>query len=144
MTALPDEHSKRFIAVLNKKIETGKLLNALGHMTAGLAGGYGRAEEMCFLPYEDKDGGAHPHVSHFPFIVLKADNSNKIRNVRKEALARNILFTDFTSSMTVGTSQQQQESTAHTPEEELEYYGICLFGDTDTLREFTGKFSLFQ
>ncbi|PIQ75709.1 DUF2000 domain-containing protein [Candidatus Peregrinibacteria bacterium CG10_big_fil_rev_8_21_14_0_10_49_24] len=144
MTSLPDEHSKRFIAILNKKIETGKLFNALGHMTAGLAGGSGRAEEMCFLPYQDKDGGAHPHVSHFPFIVLKADNSNKIRRVREEALARGILFTDFTSTMTVGTSKQQQESTADTPEEELEYYGICLFGDTETLREFTGKFSLYQ
>jgi len=53
MEHLPDEHSKRFIAVLNKKVEAGKLLNALGHMTAGLTGGSGRAEEMCFLQYED-------------------------------------------------------------------------------------------
>ena len=119
-------------------------MNALGHMTAGLAGGSGKAEEMCFLPYQDKDGGDHPHISHFPFIVLKADNSNKIRRVREQALARGIPFTDFTSTMTVGTSQQQQESTKDTSEEELEYYGICLFGDTEELREFTGKFSLYQ
>jgi len=33
---LPDENSLRFIAVLNKKVETGKLMNALGHMSAGL------------------------------------------------------------------------------------------------------------
>ncbi len=141
---LPDEHSKRFIAILNKKIETGKLLNALGHMTAGLAGGYGRQEEMCFLPYQDKDGGRHPHVSHFPFIVLKADNSNQIRTVRNEALARGILFTDFTSTMTVGSSADQQETTGQTSEAELEYFGICLFGETEVLREFTKKFSLFS
>lgn len=144
MENLPDENSKRFIAILNKKVETGRLLNALGHMTAGLAGGSGKAAEMCFLQYEDKEGGSHPHISHFPFIVLKADNSNKIRKVREEALERDVPFTDFTSTMTVGTSQQQQDSTKDTPEEELEYYGICLFGKTDELREFTGKFSLFQ
>jgi hypothetical protein len=144
MEQLPDEHAKRFIAILNKKAEIGKLMNALGHMTAGLAGGSGKAGEMCFLQYQDRDGGIHPNISHFPFIVLKADNSSKIKKVREEALARGISFTDFTSSMTVGSSTEQQERTKNIGAEELEYYGICLFGDTVTLREFTGKFSLFS
>lgn len=144
MNNLPDENTKRFVAVLNKKIETGKLMNALGHMTAGLAGGYGKQDEMCFLQYEDKDNGKHPNISHFPFIVLKADNSNQIRVVRQEAIKRGVIFTDFTSTMTVGTSQEQQNKTKDTPEAELEYYGICLFGQTQELKEFTGKFSLFQ
>jgi len=141
---LPDENSKRFIAVLNKKIELGRLMNALGHMTAGLSGGSGKAEEMCFLQYQDKDGGSHPNISHFPFIVLKADNSNKIRTVRNECITRGISFSDFTSTMTVGTSQEQQDATRALSEQELEYYGIVMFGTTIELREFTGKFSLFQ
>lgn len=144
MNDLPDERTKRFVAILNKKIEAGKLMNALGHMTAGLAGGFDKREQMCFLEYQDKEGGIHPNISHFPFIVLKADNSNQIRTVRNEALARSISFTDFTSTMTVGTSEEQQNATKNTPEQELEYYGICLFGETDALREFTGKFSLFN
>ena len=45
-TELPDENKFRFVAILNKKIEPGKLMNALGHMTAGLAGGYGKGQEM--------------------------------------------------------------------------------------------------
>lgn len=142
--SLPDENKKRFIAILNKKVETGKLMNALGHMTAWLAGGSEDPEDMCFLQYQDKNGGDHPNISHYPFIVLKADNSNKIRKVRNECIARNIPFSDFTSTMTVGTSQEQQDSTLNTPEEELEYYGICLFGETEELREFTKKFSIFQ
>ncbi len=141
---LPDENSKKFVAILNKKIETGKLTNALGHMTAGLAGGYGKGAEMCFLEYSDKDGGLHPYISHFPFIVLQADNSNQIRTVRKEAIAKNIIFTDFTSTMTVGTSLEQVERTKETPEEELEYFGICMFGETATLDGFTKKFSLWR
>lgn len=144
MNHLPDENSKRFIAILNKKIEIGRLMNALGHMTAGLSGGSEKSEEMCFLQYQDKDGGIHPNISHFPFIVLKADNSNKIKTVRNECIARNVPFTDFTSTMTVGTSQQQQNATKETPEQQLEYYGIVMFGVTEHVREFTGKFSLFQ
>ncbi len=144
MHPLPDERSKRFIAILNRKIEPGKLMNAIGHMTAGLVGGFEKREDMCFLRYEDKDGGVHPNISHFPFIALRADNSNQIRTVRNEAIARGIPFTDFTSTMTVGSSAEQQEKTKATPEAELEYFGICLFGDTEILREFTKKFSLFS
>ena len=144
MTELPDENSKRFIAILSKKIEPGRAMNALGHMTAGLAGCSGKADEMCFLQYHDKNGGTHPNISHYPFIVLKADNSNKIRNVRKECIARKIPFSDFTSTMTLGTSEEQQETTSKTSEEELDYWGIVLFGSTSELKEFTGKFSLYQ
>jgi len=140
---LPSESSKKFVAVLNKKTEPGRLMNALGHMAAGLAGGYDKSEEMNFLQYKDKDGGAHPNISHFPFIVLKAENSNQIRTVRKEAIARNIPYTDFTSTMIVGTSEGQLAATADATEAELEYFGVCMFGDSEELKEFTKKFSLF-
>lgn len=141
---LPDERSHRFIAVLNKKIPFGKLTNALGHMTAGISGKVADSEQLCFLEYKDKDDGSHPAISHFPFIVLAADNSNQIRKVRNEAIARGIAYNDFASSMMVGTSADQVNLTAATPEAELEYYGICLFGKTEDLKEFTGKFSLFK
>ncbi len=144
MDNLPDENSMRFIAILNKKVEIGRLLNALGHMTAGLAGGSEDPSKMCFLQYEDKDKGIHPNISHFPFIVLKAENSNQIRTVRNEAIRRGMKFTDFTSTMTIGTSEEQQNNTRETTEIDLEYYGICLFGSTAELKEFTGKFSLFR
>lgn len=141
---LPNENEYRFVAVLNKKVPIGPLTNALGHMAAGLAGGSGDAGLMFFLQYTDKNNGIHPNISHFPFIVLKADNSNKIRIIREEALKKGILFTDFTSTMTIGTSEEQVERTKNTPEAELEYYGICLFGKTDELKQITGRFSLFN
>ncbi|EKO5148854.1 DUF2000 domain-containing protein [Vibrio fluvialis] len=141
---LPDENSKRFIAVLNKKVEMGRLFNALGHMTAGLVGQIEKVDDLCFLQYQDKDGGTHPSISHYPFIVLKADNSNKIRKVREELLQRGLPFTDFTHTMIVGSSEEQVNATAETAEQDLEYFGICMFGDAAELKEFTGKFSLFK
>jgi hypothetical protein len=144
LTTLPDENSYRFVAVLNKKIEVGRLMNALGHMTAGLAGAVGIAKDMYFLDYTDKDSGIHPGISHFPFIILAADNSNKIRTVRNEAITRNIPFTDFTSTMTLGTSEEQVAATAATAEADLEYFGVVMFGDTKTIKEFTSKFSLYK
>ena len=144
LSNLPSESSYRFVAVLNKKIETGKLMNALGHMTAGLAGSAGDAQDMHFLEYFDKDGVKHPGQSHFPFIILSADNSNKIRTVRNEAVARNIPFVDFTSTMRIGTTQVQMDATLDTKEIDLEYYGIVMFGKTEEIREFTNKLSLYH
>ena len=119
-------------------------MNALGHMTAGLAGGSGKSSEMNFIEYVDKDGGSHPNISKFPFMILKADNSNQIRKVRNEAKNRGIIFTDFTDTMTVDTYVDQLERTKNTVEAELEYYGICLFGKNSDLKELTKKFSLFN
>ncbi|MCE0492932.1 DUF2000 domain-containing protein [Vibrio salinus] len=143
MTDLPDESSKRFIAVLNKKMDIGRTLNVLGHLSVGLSDllETGSAE---YVDYKDMDGNCHPHLSHYPFIVLKADNSNKIRKIREEALSRGIPFTDFTHTMTEGGSVHQQSITNETRETDLEYLGICLFGHTESLREFTKKFSLYK
>ncbi len=137
-----DELTHKFLAVLNKKIPVGKLMNALGHMTAGLAGSYSNLPEMRFDDYFDKDGGKHPSISDNPFILLRADNSNQIRTLRNELLNAGIHFTDFTSTMTVGTYKKQQERTQQTPELELEYYGVCFFGPKDVLNGLTKKFSL--
>lgn len=144
MNNLPDENSKRFIAILNKKIEPGRLMNALGHMTAGLVGGFELNKEICLLDYQDKNDNLQSRISHYPFIVLKADNSNKINNVRKEAKLNSISFTVFTDTMIIGISQDQIDATKNKTEDELEYYGICLFGETEKLKEFTGKFSLYK
>lgn len=144
ISVLPDESAKRFVALLNKKVDIGPLLNALGHMMAGLVGQVEDRSQLCLLQYIDKDGGKHPSISHYPVIVLKADNSNQIRKVRCEVIARGLLYADFTSTMTLGTSARQLEATLQSPEAELEYLGLCMFGDTEVLRELTGKFSLFK
>jgi hypothetical protein len=102
----------RFVAVLNKKIEAGKLMNALGHMAAGFSALFPDKEAMRFDTYTDKDGGEHKSISDNPFIVLSADNSNQIRTLRSALIASDIPFNDFTSTMTVGTFAEQRQKTS--------------------------------
>lgn len=134
----------KFVAVLNKKVETGILMNALAHMAAGLAGTYTDVAAMRFDSYIDKDGNGHRGISDHPFIILRADNSDQIRKLRGELVAAGVNFNDFTSTMTVGTFEEQKDRTKSTPEAELEYYGICMFGDRIALSELTRKFSLWK
>lgn len=139
---LPTTH--KFVAVLNKKIETGQLMNALGHMALGLSNMISDKNSLRLDNYIDKDGGEHKSISDNPFIVLSADNSNQIRTLRNALIENNIPFTDFTSTMTVGTFAEQRQRTSETPELELEYFGICFFGEKNHLSEFTKKFSLWR
>ncbi|MEZ9629252.1 DUF2000 domain-containing protein [Vibrio breoganii] len=143
MSDLPDENQKRYVAILSRKMDLGRSLNVLGHLSVGLSNLLEDSEGQ-YVDYQDMDGNVHPNLSHYPFIVLKADNSNKLRKVRDEAISRNIKFTDFTSSMIEGGSVEQQQRTRETKEADLEYLGVCLFGDTDVLREITKKFSLYK
>lgn len=137
--------TSQFVCVLNKKIETPRLLNALGHMAAGLSALHvDNLVPLRFQDYIDNDGGAHKNISDNGFIVLKADNSNKLRDLRNKLLELNIPFTDFTSTMTVGTYAEQHEKTSQTPEAELEYFGVCFFMNREASRELTKKFSLFN
>ncbi|CAH1586448.1 MULTISPECIES: DUF2000 domain-containing protein [Vibrio harveyi group] len=143
MNQLPDEKQKRFVAVISKKVEVGRAVNVLGHLSVSLANQLSD-DDAVYTDYHDLDGNLHPNISHYPFIVLRADNSNKIRNLRQEALDKGIPFSDFTHTMVEGGSEVQQQTTKNTSEAELEYLGICLFGETETLRELTKKFSLYR
>lgn len=143
MNQLPDESQKRFVAVISKKVEVGRAVNVLGHLSVSLADQLSDGD-AAYTDYHDLDGNVHPNISHYPFIVLRADNSNKIRKLRQEALNKGTPFSDFTHTMVEGGSEVQQQITKNSPEADLEYLGICLFGETETLRELTKKFSLYR
>lgn len=138
------ELTHKFVAVLNKQIPIPQLLNALGHMAAGLSASYSQVTDMRFDDYIDKDNGVHKSISDNGFIVLEAKNSNQIRNVRNALIQTDIHFVDFTDTMTIGTFKEQQERTRMTPECNLEYYGICMFGKKEVLNPLTKKFSLWK
>ncbi|MCL4359881.1 DUF2000 domain-containing protein [Patescibacteria group bacterium] len=139
-----DGLENKFIAVLNKKVPVGLLMNALAHMAAGLSVSYPTIADMRFDDYQDFDRGKHKSISDHPFIILAADNSNQIRTLRFEFLAEGIHFVDFTSTMTVGTYLEQKERTKQAHEAELEYYGISAFGNRIKLSQMTRKFSLWR
>jgi hypothetical protein len=142
MNTTPTTH--RFVAVINKKIEPGRAMNALAHMAVGFSALYPDKDALRFDIYVDKDGGEHKSISDNPFIILSSDNSNQIRALRNKLLENNIPFNDFTSTMIEGTYADQHRRTSETPELELEYYGICFFAEDNQARELTKKFSLWK
>ena len=135
----------QFVCVLNKKIELSKLLNAVGHMMAGLTFQHKDAlAPMRFRDFVDKDCSTHPATSENGFIVLRAENSNQIRTLRNKLIEEKILFTDFTQTMVSGTYVEQQAEFDITPEAELEYFGVCFFEEIEKARALTKKYQLYR
>lgn len=137
--------SHKIVVVLNKKIEIGVALNATAHMAACLVSQANEEtkKEMMFVDYLDADGGKHP-VSALSLVILRADNSNKIRQARELAKQNNIHCVDFLESMTKDSYVEQMERTSKIKDIELEYWGLCLFGKKEELNPITGKFSLWK
>lgn len=133
----------KFSAVLNKKIDTGKVMNALAHMTAGLVASYPNPEMLGVINYENKEGTPHIAPKH-PFIVLASKNGSKLRTLRQEAEAKGVHCTSFTEAMTVGTWEDQMKRSKELTDEEMEYFGVCLFGERAVIEELTCKFQLWR
>ena len=139
----PQTH--KFAVILNKKLDTGVALNAASHLMAALVNKAvaSQRELMQFVDYIDADGSPHP-VSALSLIVLRADSSNKIRTARQAAKLAGLLCVDFIESMTGGTAAEQQERTASLSENDLNYYGVAMFGEVEILRDITSKLSLWR
>ncbi len=134
----------QFICVLNKKIEPAKLLNALGHMAAGLVYEHrNNLDPLRFRDFLDLNKSIHPSTSENGFIVLRAENSNQIRTLRNKLITEKILFTDFTQTMVDGNYVTQQEEFDKTAELDLEYFGVCFFMNKEKSRELTKKFQIY-
>ncbi len=139
---IPTTH--QFVCVVNKKIPVPQLLNALGHMTAGLVNQH-RADTslMRFRDFVDKNKSIHPSTSENGFIVLRSENSNQIRTLRNKLIEEKILYNDFTATMVPGTYLDQQNEFDKTAELDLEYFGVCFFVEKGKSKELTKKFSLY-
>lgn len=135
----------KFVAIVNKKLESGVALNALAHATAGLVASANDElrEQMSFIDFIDKDECNHPSVSALSLIVLRG-TSNEIKKARNRYIEENIHFVDFLETMTGDTYKEQLEKTKNTAYEELNFYGIIAFGKKEDLDPITKRLSLWR
>ena len=132
----------KLVAIINKKLEPGRAMNTLSHLSLGLGGALGK-DELNLDTYTDADSNEYPFISQMPFIILRA-KPGEIRKTVLAAREKGILFNAFTDAMTEGTWQDQMARSQATKEEDLTYFGCMLYGDWDTVAEMTRKFSLWK
>lgn len=139
-----DKYPKKLVAVLNGRIEVSDAMSALAHMAVGLGASINDKKDLRLTDYADADGNSHANISELPFIILKAKNSNQLRTLRMALIERDIVYVDFTNAIKlVGTFEDPGRSKA-IRETDLEYFGIAIFDDWDTVTEITKRFSLWR
>lgn len=135
----------KFIAVINPKIEMPKIMNALGHITAGLVAKYQKFEDMQFLKYEFEADSTTPSLlSLYPFIILTAKNNNQLKTLHQVANEAGIIHNVFADSMLGASALEQMQNTKTAKTNDLTYFGVILFGSDEKLTPLTRKFSLFK
>ncbi len=132
----------KLVAVINKKIEIGVAFNALAHMTLGLGASMDK-EKLRLDNYVDAEERIYPNISQMPFIILKA-KSGEIRKLALLAQEKNIEHGVFTETMTGGTYQEQLARTRASNAQDMDFYGVVMFGPWDDVTALTRKFSLYQ
>lgn len=135
--------NNKLVAVANKQIETGVVLNAIAHMCLGFGAHMGPSD-LHLMDYQNADGFVYPNISKMPFIILREKNSNKIGSLLMNAKEAGIQYSVFTNTMTEGTWEDQKARTLATKGEEVIYYGIVLYGPKEIVTEMTKKLSLWR
>lgn len=133
----------KLVAVVNKQIDTGVVMNAVAHMCLGFGAHMG-AHDLHLMDYINADGGVYPNISKMPFIILREKNSNKLAALLEKAKEMGLQYSVFTNTMTEGTWKEQEERTRATKPEEIIFYGLVLFGPVDVVTELTKKLSLYR
>lgn len=135
---------KKIVGIIATNIDASVALNVIGHLAIAI-GKYSDSEIMGKPIITDKSNINHLGISQFPFIVTKV-KAGKLRTAIDKAKANpNLLVADYPKDMLdTRTDDELVASISNKENEQLEYLGAIIYGDTDDVNEITGKFQLWK
>lgn len=136
----------KFVIVLNEKAPIGKVLSATGQLGMSLLKRSTQEQQanMNFTPLLNPTGDNLISVSTCSFVVLKGTNG-QLLTLYTKTRESGILSAVFTSTMSFnGIEEDLIAKTANTPLENVEFYGVGLFGAIEVVAPLTKKFSFFK
>lgn len=136
----------KFVVVLNEKSPVGKLLSATGQLAMSIHGEATpeQRSNMAFVPFLNPDGHSLITLSTCSFVVLKG-SPNQLQTLYAKAREQGLLSAIFTSTMSFnGIEEDLFKKTANTNLDQVEPYGVGIFGLVEEVVPLTKKFSVFK
>jgi len=135
---------KKIVGIIASNVEPAVALNVIGHLAISI-GKYSNSEIMGKPIITDKSGVNHLGISQFPFIITKV-KAGKLKSAIEIAKSNpNLLVADYPRDMLdTRTDEELVNSISSKENENLEYLGAIIYGDTDAVNEITGKFQLWR
>lgn len=135
---------KKIVAIISSNVDASVALNVIGHLAISI-GKYSESEIMGRPVLTDKSGNNHLGISQFPFIATKV-KQGKLKNAIELAKANpNLLVADYPKEMLdTRTDDELSDAIANKTNEQLEYLGAIIYGNTADVNEITGRFQLWR
>ena len=134
---------KKIVAIIATNVDPKIAMNVIGHLAISI-GKYSDNDIMGKKELIDNSGISHLGISKFPFIVTKVKDSklkNAINMARKNP---NIIVADYPKEMLeTRTDEELVEAISIKDEENMEYMGAILYGNTEEVNQITGRFQLW-
>ncbi len=142
-TSKNQDFANRIVIVVNNDLESWKVLNTVSHISAYL--GHKLEDRFDTGEYfESKDGVTYPRNSQYPIVVLTA-KPGQMANFMQKVRESGLLHHGFIKEMIETTNDSEIEQIlANKIETDIEYLGVGVFGDNETLKKLTNKFSLYK
>jgi lysyl-tRNA synthetase class 2 len=140
----PHDHTKRMILVLNKELAGWQLTNTIGQLSAYLGAQIGNDNLRTREKFNTATGEINANAQ-YPVISMTANSSEQLFNLLKRVEELGLVHLAYTQEMIDQNDDEELQKTyAGKKKEELKYLGVGIFGDNETLRELTKKFSLWK
>lgn len=146
MASVNTAATHKFVIVLNSKSPIGKLLSATGQLAMSLRDKVpeDKCPDMSFISVRDPQGDDLISLSTCSFIVLKG-SANQLLTLYGKAKEQGLLCSIFTSTMSYnGLEEDLIEKTARSSLDQVEPYGVGLFGKIEEVTPLTKRFNLFK
>ncbi len=135
---------KKIVGIIATNVDAATALNVIGHLAVSI-GKYSDTEIMGKKILTDASGINHLGISKFPFIVTKVKAGKLKAVIDKAKENKNLLVADYPKDMLeTRTDEKLVEAVASKKNDELEYMGAIIYGNTKDVNEITGKFQLWN
>lgn len=135
---------KKIVGIIATNVDAATALNVIGHLAVSI-GKYSDAEIMGKKTLTDASGVDHLGISRFPFIVTKVKPSKLKTAIDKAKENKNLLVADYPIDMLeTRTDEELINSVASKENDNLEYLGAIIYGNTEDVNEITEKFQLWN
>ena len=135
---------KKIVGIIATNVEPAIALNVIGHLAISI-GKYSDSEIMGQAIIEDKSNVKHLGISKFPFIITKVKPQKLKIAIEKAKSNSELLVADYPKDMLdTRTDSELIESIGNKENDELEYLGAVIYGDSKLVDEITGRFQLWK
>lgn len=135
---------KKIVGIIATNVEAAVALNVIGHLAISI-GKYSCEEIMGKPIITDKSNIKHLGISRFPFIITKVKAGKLKAAIEKAKSNPKLLVADYPKDMLdTRTDEELVKSISSKTNDELEYLGAIIYGDTKLVDEITGKFQLWK